>query len=152
MDNQKVQIIVQTINRPSGGGEAVSWESARCHRMELKAEGEYYEKGDAHYCLYEEQPEGWEEPCKAMLKWKGTVLERLVRGKTPSRMVFEPGKCHRDFYHTPYGSLLLETETGRFEVTEGQDAFFLVLEYGIKQDGLPVSENRMEIRIMGIGK
>ncbi|MDE6517134.1 MAG: DUF1934 domain-containing protein [Acetatifactor sp.] len=67
-------------------------------------------------------------------------------------MVFEPEKCHCNFYHTPYGDLLLETETRRLEITEEQDAFFLVLEYNIRQDGQIVSENRMEIRIRGMGK
>lgn len=152
LDNQKVQITFQTISRPPDGGEKASWESPQCHRMESNAIGEYYAKGDAHYCLYEEQPEGWEEPYKVMLKWKGNALERQIRGKRPSRMVFEPGKGHCDFYHTPYGELLLETETHRLEITEEQDTFFLVLEYGIKQDGQLVSENLMEIRIIGTEK
>lgn len=153
MDNQKVRISFQIINRPhSGSREAAFWEDSRCHRTKSEVLGEYYAKGDAHYCLYEEQPEGWDEPYKVMLKWKDTVFERQIRGKTPSRMIFEPGKCHCDFYRTPYGDLLLETETRRLEITKQQDAFFLVLEYDIKQDGQTVSENRMEIRIHGIDK
>jgi len=120
--------------------------------MESEAVGEYYVKGDTHYCLYEEQPEGWEEPHKVMLKWKGAVLERQIRGRIPSRMAFEPGKCHCDLYHTPCGDLLMETETRRLEITEGQDGVSLVLEYGIKQGGQFVSENRMEIHIISIAQ
>ena len=67
-------------------------------------------------------------------------------------MVFETGKCYSDFFHTPYGALLLETETHRLEFREEQDGVFLMLEYGIKQDGQIVSENRMEIRILGTEK
>ncbi|MDE6517135.1 MAG: DUF1934 domain-containing protein [Acetatifactor sp.] len=75
MDSQKVRIIFQTINRPvPGGGEAVSWESSQCHRMELEAEGEYYEKGTTHFCLYTEQPEGWYAPHTVMLKWQDAIL------------------------------------------------------------------------------
>ncbi len=153
MDNQKVRIFFQIINRPqSDSEEAASWEDSQCYRTESEAVGEYYVKGDAHYCLYEEQPEGWDEPYKVMLKWKGAALERQIRGKTPSRMVFETGKCYSDFFHTPYGALLLETETHRLEFREEQDGVFLMLEYGIKQDGQIVSENRMEIRILGTEK
>lgn len=130
----------------------MSWEGPQGHHMESEAEGEYYEKGNTHFCLYEEQPEGWDAPHKVMLKWKDAVLERHIRGESASHMVFEPGKCHCNFYHTPYGDLLLETETRRLEITEEQDAFFLVLEYGIKQDGQIVSENRMEIHIRGMEK
>ena len=153
MDNQKVRISFQIINRPPSDSEkAASWEDSQCYRTKSETLGDYYAKGDAHYCLYEEQPEGWDEPYKVMLKWKGAALERQIRGKTPSRMAFEPGKCYSDLYHTPYGDLLLETETRRLEITEEQDAIILVLEYGIKQDGQIVSENRMEIRILGTEK
>lgn len=152
MDNQNVQIIFRTLNRLPEDGEPQSWESTQCHRMESKATGKYYKKGDTHYCLYEEQPEGWEAPCKVMLKWGDAVLERYIRGENASHMVFEPGRCHCDFLHTPYGNLLLETETHRLETTEEQHALFVLLEYGIKQDGQIVSENRMEIHIREMGK
>lgn len=148
MEKQSVRIIFQTTDRlPPENGEALSWESPPCASARSEAAGEYYAKGDAHYCLYEEQPEGWEKPCRVMLKWRASVLERVVRGDAASRMVFEPGKCHRAPYHTPYGDLLLETETHRLEVTAGQEGFLLLLEYGIRQGGQAVSEHRMEIRI-----
>ncbi len=148
MKNQRVRIFFRMMNRPAG--DEASWESIR--RGCLETEGEYYQRGDSHYCLYEEQPEGWEKPYKVMLKWKGTVLERQIRGEKTSRMVFEPGKCHCDFYHTPYGALLLETETHGLEITEERDRFILALEYGVRQEGQSVSENRMEIRILGKGE
>lgn len=152
LDKQKVQIIFRAVNREPGSEEAISWESPRCPRTESEARGEYYKKGDTHYCLYEEQPDGWDEPYKVMLKWKADILERHIRGGKASHMVFAPGKCHCNFYRTPYGDLLLETETRRLEITQGQDNFFLLLEYGIRQDGQLVSENRMEIHIRGIGE
>ncbi len=151
LDSQKVRIIFQTINRLPDDKEA-AWEGSRRHRMESEAKGKYYEREGTHYCLYEEQPEGWDTPCKVMLKWKDAVLERHIRGESASHMVFEPGKCHCNFYHTLYGDLLLETETRRLEITEEQDTFLLVLEYGIRQDGQIISENRMEIHIQGTGK
>lgn len=150
MDNQSVQIIFRTVNRPPDGGKTVSWKGPQCHHMESEARGEYYQKGDTRYCLYEEQPEGWDAPYKVMLKWKEAVLERHIRGEKASHMVFELGKCHRNFFHTPFGDLLLETETRRLEITEEQNTIFMLLEYVIKQDGQNVSENRMEIRVQGI--
>lgn len=152
MDNQRVQIHFRTINRLPDARETVPWESPQCNFTESRTEGEYYEKGEAHYCLYEEQPEGWDEPCKVMLKWKNNLLERHIRGEAASHLVFEQGRCHRNFYHTPFGDLTLETETRRLAITEERDAIFLVLEYDIRQDGQNVSENRMEIHIQGIEK
>lgn len=151
LDNQKVHLFFRTVSRLADDKEAVLWDSPRCHVMESEARGEYYKKGEVNYCLYEEQPEGWDMPYKVMLKWEKAIFERHIRGNKASHMVFEPGKSHSNLYHTPYGDLLLETETRRLEITERQDAFSVLLEYGIKQEGQIVSENRMEIQIRKVG-
>ena len=65
-------------------------------------------------------------------------------------MVFEPGKYHSNFYRTSFGNLLLETDTHRLQIEEEQDAVSLKLEYVLRQDGQAVSENRVEIRILGV--
>ena len=139
MENRKVRILIQTLSRVPGEG-GMDWDSPLCRREEIKAEGEYYE----------EQPEGWEKPCKVLLKWKDALLERQIRGEAVSRMVFEPGKYHSNFYRTSFGNLLLETDTHRLQIEEEQDAVSLKLEYVLRQDGQAVSENRVEIRILGV--
>lgn len=149
MNNGNVEINIKSICRSvvSEGEKTPSWDSPLCQRMEYRACGDYYQRGETHYCLYEEQPEGWEEPYRVMLKWKDAVLEQHKKGKAASRMVFEPGKCRRDLYRTPYGELLLDIHTRWLEIRQEQEGFCLFLEYAIKQDGLAVSENRMEIRV-----
>lgn len=143
MENRKVRILIQTLSRVPGEG-GMDWDSPLCRREETKAEGEYYERAGACYCLYEEQP------CKVLLKWKDALLERQIRGEAVSRMVFEPGKYHSNFYRTSFGNLLLETDTHRLQIEEEQDAVSLKLEYVLRQDGQAVSENRVEIRILGV--
>ncbi|MDE5748176.1 MAG: DUF1934 domain-containing protein [Acetatifactor sp.] len=147
--NEKVEILFRSIFRSAapGGEETMSWEDSRCQRMEYTVSGEHFQKGDTHYCLYEEQPEGWEEPYKAMLKWKSAVLEQHKKGKAASRIVFEPGKCRRDFYRTPFGELLLDIQTHRLDICEEKEKFLLLLEYDIRQEDRIISENRMEIQI-----
>lgn len=138
--------MTRTLSRLPGDG-GMDWDSPLCQREEAETAGEYYERGGVRYCLYEEQPEGWEKPCKVLLKWKDVLLERQIRGEAASRMVFEPGKCHRTYYHTSFGDLLLETDTHWLQVREEQGFVILTLEYGIRQQGQTISENRVEIRI-----
>ncbi len=147
---QSVQIHFQSVQRPvmMEGRDGVS--SQHCHQIGTKAVGVYYRKGDSHYCLYEEQPEGWEQPARSMLKWKGNTIELQRRGTMAARMVFEPGNSYCYPYHTPYGELLMETETRMLEVLENPQGILLVVEYGLKLDGQWVSENRMEIHIQYI--
>ncbi len=149
MNKGRVEISIKSIFKPtvSEGEETPSWDSPLCQRMEYRVRGDHFQKGDTHYCLYEEQPEGWEEPYRVMLKWKATVLEQHKKGKAASRMVFEPGKCRRDIYRTPYGDLLLDIHTYRLDIREEQGSIFLLLEYDIKQDEQVISGNRMEIQV-----
>lgn len=149
MDKKEVQISMRSIFAPAAPeeGAEMSWDSSRCQRMEMEAAGEYFRKGDTCYCIYEEQPEGWEEPYRVMLKWKSNVLERRRMGQMASQVRYEAGKCVSDRYCTPYGELQMETDTHKLEIRETPEEVLLVMEYGIRQDGQRISENRIEIRI-----
>lgn len=147
MDRTGVRIIIRSIFAPVTEGAPVSWDSPQCQQMVSEAVGEYFRKGDAHYCVYEEQPEGWDEPYRIMLKWKESVLERRRLGGMASQVTYEAGKCSCDHYRTPYGELLMETDTHRLEIQEKTNGFLLVTEYSIRQDGQRVSENRIEIQM-----
>lgn len=146
MENGRVRILTQTLSRLPGDG-GMDWDSPLCQQEEAETTGEYYERGGVRYCLYEEQPEGWEKPCKVLLKWKEALLERQIRGEAASRMVFEPGNRHRASYRTSFGDLLLETDTHWLQAREEQGFVSLALEYGIRQQGQTISENRVQIRI-----
>lgn len=149
MEKAGVQIMMRSIFAPASPdeGETVPWDSPQCHQMVSEAVGEYFRKGDTHYCIYEEQPEGWDEPYRIMLKWRDGVLERHRQGDMASRLTYEAGKCSCDHYRTPYGDLLMETDTHRLEIQETPTGFLLVIEYSIRQNGQRASENRIEIQI-----
>lgn len=148
MDKTGVRIIIRSIFAPAAPeGAAVQWDSPQCQQMVSEAEGEYFRKEDTHYCVYEEQPEGWDEPYRIMLKWNESLLERHRLGGMASQVTYEAGKCSCDHYRTPYGELLMETDTHRLEIQEKTNGFLLVTEYSIRQDGQKVSENRIEIQI-----
>lgn len=148
LDKTEVRIIIRSIFAPATPeGAAVSWDSPQCQQMVSEAVGEYFWKGNTHYCVYEEQPEGWDEPYRIMLKWKDSVLERRRLGAMASQVTYEAGKCSCDCYRTLYGELLMETDTHRLEIQRKAKGFLLMIEYSIRQDGQSVSENRIEIQI-----
>ncbi|MDE7225115.1 MAG: DUF1934 domain-containing protein [Acetatifactor sp.] len=149
MEKTEVQISMRSIFAPAATGEGaeVSWDSSRCQQMETEAQGEYFRKGDVSCCIYEEQPEGWEEPYRVMLKWKDNMLERRRMGQMASKVRYEAGKCVSDRYRTPYGELQMEMETYKLDIQETPEEILLMIEYGIRQNGQKVSENRIEIRI-----
>lgn len=149
MDKAEVRITIRSIFAPAAPGEGltVSWENPQCQRMVTQARGEFYRKGDAYYCVYTEQPEGWDEPCRNMLKWRDNVVLEAQHGGMASPLTYEAGKRSRCHYRTPYGDLLLETDTHRLEIQEKPKGYLLLIECGIRQNGQSVSENRIEIQI-----
>lgn len=149
LDKAEVRITIRSIFAPGALGEAsaVSWDDPLCQGMVTQTQGEFYQKGNAYYCIYEELQEGWDKPCRSMLKWKDNVVLRRSLGGMASPLTYEAGKrscCH---YRTPYGDLLLETDTHRLEIQETSKGYLLVIECGIWQNGQSVSENRIEIQI-----
>ena len=76
----------------------------------------YFFRAGAHYLLYEEQPEGFEQIFKTRVKRRGQRLEINRQGPMGSSMVFEPGKTFRTEYATPFGMLLLDIVTETVEV------------------------------------
>lgn len=76
----------------------------------------YFFRAGAHYLLYEEQPEGFEQPFKTRVKRRGKHLEIDRQGLMGSNMVFEPGKTWRTEYATPFGRLPLDIVTETLEV------------------------------------
>lgn len=146
---RSVRILIRSVQRPiiPENEQESSWENPQCQWMESETIGEYYEKGDSRYCLYEEQQEDWDQPARAVLKWKGHTMELQRKGIMAARMVFEPGKSYCHPYRTPYGEMLMEVETRLLQIQEDEESILLAAEYGLKLDGQTVSENRVEIHI-----
>ncbi|MCM1118490.1 MAG: DUF1934 domain-containing protein [bacterium] len=148
MDKAKAQITIRSVFAPvMPDGRTIAWEDPQCQRMVTQAGGEFYQKGDTCYCIYMEQQEGWEKPCRSMLKWREQIVLKRSMGGMDSPLTYEAGKRCRCHYRTPYGELLLETDTHRLEIQEKAEGYLLVIECGIRQNGQSVSENRIEIQI-----
>ena len=81
-----------------------------------EVQASYFFRTGAHYLLYEEQPEGFEQVIKTRVKRRGEYLEINRQGPMGGSMVFEPGKTYRMEYATPFGTLMLDIVTEAVEV------------------------------------
>ena len=86
-----------------------------------EVDASYFFRAGAHYLLYEEQPEGFEQVFKTRVKRREQRLEINRQGSMGGSMVFEPGKTYRTEYATPFGILLLDIVTETVEVIPGSD-------------------------------
>ena len=87
------------------------------NRTQTLISGNYYEKNDRHYILYNEVMEGFSKAVKTKVKFSENMLEIIRNGPIGVHMLFEENKKNVTSYNTPYGSILL---TGR--VPQGKAA------------------------------
>lgn len=81
-----------------------------------EVQASYFFRAGAHYLLYEEQPEGFDQVIKTRVKRRGEYLEVNRQGSMGGSMVFKPGKTFRTEYATPFGILLLDIVTETVEI------------------------------------
>jgi uncharacterized beta-barrel protein YwiB (DUF1934 family) len=137
---------------PRTAGEALKKSEQRglepvVTRQEVQAE--YFRRGDSHYLLYQEQPEGYPQPLQTRVKLKGGCLEVHRQGVMGSRMVFEEDKTYRTDYGTLYGSLVLDVVTTSVQVAERMDDREewpgVAVEYVLEESGEPLGEYCLRI-------
>ena len=100
--------------------------------MEVITPGDYYFRNGKHFFLYEETAEGENETTRNMIKVTDNYMELTKKGSVSVHMIFECGKKHVTYYHTPYGSLLVGIEACRIEVLEEDDQITVEAEYALE--------------------
>ena len=116
----------------------------------VAALGEFYQREDGFYILYDEpsDPDSRQHtPVKNIIRLRNSVLELTKKGEITARMVFVPGQRHRTDYVTPWGALLLETETRYLNVNRTEDKIHIEAEYLLSADGFPVNTRFISIKI-----
>ncbi len=116
-------------------------------RVETVVDAEYFKRQGSHYLLYEERQEGFEEPVKSRIKLKEKALELIKRGPLSAHMVFEEGVKNRTRYHVPFGEILLEVDTDRVTLMEGEEELRAEVEYRLGMEGERLEDRYIEIRV-----
>ena len=109
--------------------------------------GNYYEKNDRHYILYDETMEGFSKAVKTKVKFSENMLEIIRNGPIGVRMLFEENKKNVTSYNTPYGSILLGINTKRINVIVQPDIIEVDVEYTLDADGGHLSDCSMNMKI-----
>lgn len=94
--------------------------------------GEYYLRNGAHYFIYHEMIEGYEEPIKNMLKWKDKEVIVTKKGPFQVQMVFEEGKKTLTEYNTPFGQILIGLDTSKITVEESEERICIMIKYALE--------------------
>lgn len=141
---KKLRLLITGIQYPPAATAEEQPESI-VTRQQINAD--YYQRGDSHYLLYEEQPEGFDEVFQTRIKRKGSVLEITRKGKTSTNMVFEAGRSVCIDYATPFGSLPLELVTRELLIEDCREKLWkdLKVSYTLNYQGEPMGEYELSI-------
>lgn len=103
--------------------------SKHVENVELIVPGTYYEKNGTKYFLYDEEFEGAPEKIRTMIKVRPERVELSKNGAMAVSMVFEKGEKNLSRYNTPFGGLMVGTDTTDINISENEDDLSLDIRY-----------------------
>lgn len=110
------------------GMQALNGES---NDVEVITSGDYFYKNGKHYLVYEEVMEGFEGNVRNTVKITPDMLDIRKRGIIGTHMVFELDKKSQTRYATPLGDMVVELNTTRIRLEEGEDSLKVVVDYSL---------------------
>lgn len=111
-----------------------------------KVTGEYFERGNTTYLLYDEKDPDDGTITKNMLKLSGNILSLSKKGTVVSNMTWEKGKTILSDHASPFGKLYFLVETKELQVKDNEQYLQLAIDYRLTlEDGTPISDNQLHI-------
>ncbi|MDO4445554.1 MAG: DUF1934 domain-containing protein [Bacillota bacterium] len=120
--------------------------------VEMMTVGEYYFRNGAHYLLYEENMEGFQEPTHNMIKIRPGLMEVKKKGLINVHMIFERDKKNLAFYKTPFGTMEMDVSATRVIMEEADSWMKIRADYALGMNGSPMADCTMEIRVTPKGE
>ena len=116
-------------------------------KIETICPGQYYLKNGAHYILYEEIVEGYNENIKNMIKVRDKEFILTKKGPISVQMSFNEGKKTMTDYITPFGNILIAIDTKKIEIEEKEDILHIFIKYGLEANYQFLSDCEIDITV-----
>ena len=98
-------------------------------KIESIQKGEYYQKNNTHYIMFDEVIEGMNDPVKSMIKFKKGEMHLNKKGPINVTMDFLENKKTLTDYRTPFGSLMIGLEAKRVNFEEEEKRIVVKVDY-----------------------
>lgn len=111
-----------------------------CDDVELIIAGDYYQKNDGHYIVYDEVLEDFPGVIKNMIKVRPDSLDIRKSGSVNAHMSFQKDKKNLSCYATPMGELMIGIHTNEVTIDETPDNLRVCVDYSLNINYEHVSE------------
>lgn len=115
--------------------------------IEVISIGEYFNRNDKHYILYQEMFEEADGISNCTLKIGKGQVDIIKRGTSNVHMIFEENKKNTTLYNTPFGDLQIGVYTTDINVTEEEDKITANIKYGLDVNYSHVSDCEIQIKV-----
>lgn len=116
-------------------------------KIESIQKGEYFQKNQSHYILFDEIIEGMDEPVKSMIKFKKGELHLNKKGPINVTMDFLEHKKTLTNYRTPYGSLVIGLEAASVNFQEEEKRIVVNVDYAMEVNYEHLADCKIKIDI-----
>ena len=116
-------------------------------KIESIQKGEYYNRNDMHYILFEEIVEGMDDPGKSMIKFKEGEMHLNKKGPINVTMDFLEDKKTLTDYRTPFGSLVIGLEAKKVNFEEEEKRILLDVDYTLEVNYEPLANCKIRVDI-----
>ena len=116
-------------------------------KIESIQKGEYYNKNNTHYILFEEIVEGIEDPVKSMIKFKEGEMHLNKKGPINVTMDFLEDQKTLTDYRTPFGSLVIGLEAKKVNFEEEEKRILLNVDYTLEVNYEPLANCKIRVDI-----
>ncbi|MCY6369842.1 DUF1934 domain-containing protein [Clostridium ganghwense] len=103
--------------------------------IEVVTQGEFYEKGNCYYAVYQETALSGMDGTTTTLKIKPDEFSLIRMGTTNAKMEFKNKKKNISMYDTPYGTLELLIETNKLDININKDGGKVSIDYNMSLGG-----------------
>lgn len=119
-------------------------------KVELATEGEYFNRNEKHFILFDE-PDETGEIIKNTIKISDNQIDIIKRGVNNVHMVFHENKESKTNYNTPFGNLIMQMNTTSLLIEEGKNQILIDIKYDLSINDIYVSECFIQIKIQSKG-
>lgn len=118
--------------------------------VEVISVGEYYNRNNKHYVIFEEMVEdenGHNSIIKNTIKISGKQVEIMKKGPNRMHMIFEENQKNMSYYETPFGTLLIGIYTTKIVIKEQENIINVTIDYGLEVNYTHVSDCTIDIKV-----
>lgn len=113
--------------------------------------GSYFFKNGKHYVIYDEENADIGGIVKSTLKFDENELSITKTGAVRTLMVLKKNLKNASGYNTPFGIILVETDTKEISITEEEDEINISASYELYVNEEYTSNNKIIVKIKSLG-